>query len=88
MGSVTGHTTVAIRDPEDGKLYIAESTVNSSYWDTNGIQRTEYGEWMKAAKKAGFNVVWEPLSAEMRRKFDASAAMDFFKKNEGRKCIE
>jgi len=83
MGSVTGHTTVAIRDPEDGKLYIAESTVNSSYWDTNGIQRTEYGEWMKAAKKAGFNVVWEPLSAEMRRKFNASAAMDFFKKNEG-----
>jgi len=83
MGSATGHTTIAIRDPKDDKLYIAESTSTTSYWSTNGIQRTEYHEWMKRAKKAGFNVVWEPLNAEMREKFNASAAMAFFETVEG-----
>ena len=32
MGSSTGHTAVAIRDPADNKLYVAESTVKDVYW--------------------------------------------------------
>lgn len=88
MGSHTGHTVIAIRDPEDDKLYIAESTENSSYWPTNGIQRTEYRQWMKQAKEAGYNLVWEPLSDEMREKFDVSAALEFFESVEGILCIQ
>ena len=83
MGSHTGHTTVAIRDPADDTLYIAESTVNGSYWPTNGIQRTEFHQWMTQAHLAGYNVVWEPLSAEMRAKFNVTAAIDFFHTVEG-----
>ncbi|CAE7681256.1 unnamed protein product [Symbiodinium microadriaticum] len=45
MGSHTGHTAVAIW--EHGQLYVAESTINSSYWPTNGIQRTPYQQWIE-----------------------------------------
>ncbi|EGD78627.1 hypothetical protein PTSG_01605 [Salpingoeca rosetta] len=40
MGAHTGHTTVALRF--DGELYICESTTVSSYWPTDGIQKTPY----------------------------------------------
>eukprot|EP01084_Bolivina_argentea_P006551 12433_1 len=83
MGAHTGHTTIAIRDPEDNTLYIAESTNNSSYWPTNGIQRTEFHEWMTNAHLAGYQVVWEPLSDELRAKFNVTAALEFFKTVEG-----
>jgi len=83
MGSAAGHVTVAIRDPVDDTLFIAESTVNSSYWPSNGVQRTEYAQWMDQAKNAGFNIVWAPLSDESRRNFDAEAAWDFLMTVEG-----
>jgi len=35
-----GHTTIALRF--DGELYICESTTDSAYWPTNGIQKTPY----------------------------------------------
>ena len=35
-----GHTTIALRF--NGELYICESTTDSAYWPTNGIQKTPY----------------------------------------------
>ena len=42
-------------------LYICESTSKDVYWDTNGIQCTEWKEWIRKAKEASFNLVWLPL---------------------------
>ena len=78
MGSTTGHTVVAIRDPADDTLYISESTANTSYWPVNGIQKTEFNEWMTMANLAGYQVVWLPLSDENRQKFNSTAALEFF----------
>jgi hypothetical protein len=52
MGSTTGHTLIAMRD-KTGQLVIAESTTNSSYWPTNGIQATPFPIWIKQAQAAG-----------------------------------
>ena len=81
MGSTTGHTTVALWI--DGELYITESTVTDSYWPTNGIQKTPYRQWLKQAEAAAYNVVWAPLSKESRLKYNETAAVEFFKENEG-----
>eukprot|EP01091_Cochliopodium_minus_P010277 TRINITY_DN2685_c0_g1_i1.p1 TRINITY_DN2685_c0_g1~~TRINITY_DN2685_c0_g1_i1.p1 ORF type:complete len:499 (+),score=112.43 TRINITY_DN2685_c0_g1_i1:11-1507(+) len=81
MGSRTGHTTIAMW--MEGELYICESTVNSNYWPTNGIQRTPFDQWMKQAMEAHYNVVWLPLSDESASKFDVNGAIDFFKRTEG-----
>ncbi|CAJ1334007.1 unnamed protein product [Effrenium voratum] len=81
MGSHTGHTTVALW--EDGQLYVAESTTNSSYWPTNGIQRTPYRQWIDQARAAGLSVVHVPLKEEYRKMFDERAANAFFHKYQG-----
>jgi len=76
MGSRTGHVTVALW--EAGSLYIAESTVNSTYWPTNGIQRTPYRKWLQQAEAAGYNVVHLPLAEKYRSRFDVAKANQFF----------
>lgn len=81
MGSSTGHTAVAAW--EDGVLYIAESTVNSSYWPTNGIQRTPYRQWLQQAREAGYSVVHAPLSPKYRAMYDADKANAFFHAHSG-----
>jgi hypothetical protein len=81
MGSATGHTTTALWI--DGELFICESTVTDSYWPTNGIQKTPYRIWLKQAAAAGYNVVWVPLNAKSRAKYDEQKALDFFTENEG-----
>jgi len=81
MGSTTGHVTVAVWI--GGQLYICESTAKNSYWDMNGIQKTPYREWLAKVKAADYNVVWLPLSAENRAKFNASAAIESFQQLEG-----
>jgi len=81
MGSTTGHTVTALW--MDGELYIAESTVTDSYWPTNGIQKTPYRKWLKQAEEAGYNVAWAPLNKQYRAKFNETAAVAFFKENEG-----
>jgi hypothetical protein len=50
-----------MRDPETQELYICESTANSNYWPTNGIQKTPFDLWMKQAQDASYNVVHLPL---------------------------
>ena len=32
MGSSTGHTAIAVRDPTTGELFVHESTVKDDYW--------------------------------------------------------
>jgi hypothetical protein len=81
MGSTTGHTTVALWI--DGELYICESTATTSYWYTNGIQKTPYLTWMQQAQEANMNVVWAPLSPRLRDAFNTTAAIDFFRSVEG-----
>lgn len=81
MGSATGHTTIAMRI--DGELFVCESTSSGNYWPTNGIQKTPYATWIAQAKAAGYNMLWAPLKAEERAKFNETAALDFFAKMEG-----
>jgi len=81
MGATTGHTTVALW--EEGELYIAESTVNGSYWPTNGIQRTKYSTWITQAREAGYSVVHAPLAPKYRSLFNESAANEFFHRHAG-----
>lgn len=81
MGANTGHTTVALW--EDGELYIAESTVNGSYWPTNGIQRTKYRTWIEQARAAGYSVVHAPLADKYRSMFNETAANAFFHRYAG-----
>jgi len=82
MGSTTGHTTTAIWG-DDGELYVAESTVTDAYWPDNGVQIHAWDEWIELTQKAGFNLVHVPLSDEAAAKYDAKAAMQFFRDHEG-----
>eukprot|EP01097_Dermamoeba_algensis_P000740 TRINITY_DN1261_c0_g1_i5.p1 TRINITY_DN1261_c0_g1~~TRINITY_DN1261_c0_g1_i5.p1 ORF type:complete len:568 (-),score=130.75 TRINITY_DN1261_c0_g1_i5:76-1779(-) len=75
MGATLGHTVISLWI--DGELYICESTTVSKYWPTNGVQKTPYQQWMKQAKAADYNVVYLPLSAEARSKFDEKKAADW-----------
>lgn len=76
MGSSTGHTAMALRF--NGKLHVVESTAKGNYWPTNGIQKTEWHQWLKQYREADYNVVHLPLSADMAKKFDADAARKAF----------
>lgn len=82
MGSTTGHTTMAMRDPADGVLYVHESQVNSSYWPANGVQRTPFSTWIKQAETAGYQIIWAPLSAAARKTFNATESLAFFRTQE------
>lgn len=81
MGSTTGHTTTAIWI--DDELYVAESTVDDSYWPDNGVQMHKYSDWVQLATEAGFNAVHVPLSDEYRAKYDEGAARAFLMENLG-----
>jgi len=80
-GGATGHTAVALWI--DGELYVCESTVNSDYWPTNGIQKTPYEKWVAQAQNASYNFVWVPLAPEISAQFNATAAAEFFSTVEG-----
>jgi len=81
MGSHTGHTCITIWI--NGTLYVAESTVNSAYWPTNGIQITPWATWLKQARDANYNVVHLPLDPKIASKFDVDSAIKFFYSVEG-----
>uniref|UniRef100_A0A6B2L2L9 Uncharacterized protein n=1 Tax=Arcella intermedia TaxID=1963864 RepID=A0A6B2L2L9_9EUKA len=82
MGSRTGHTCIAMWD-NNNQLFVAESTVNSAYWPTNGIQLTPWDTWMDQAQNASYNVLHIPLDPLVASKFNASAAWEFFSTVEG-----
>eukprot|EP00455_Lapot_gusevi_P041013 TRINITY_DN470_c0_g1_i9.p1 TRINITY_DN470_c0_g1~~TRINITY_DN470_c0_g1_i9.p1 ORF type:complete len:554 (-),score=229.23 TRINITY_DN470_c0_g1_i9:215-1876(-) len=81
MGAHTGHVTIALRI--GGQLQVCESTTNSSYWPTNGIQCTPYGQWIQQAIAASYNLVHLPIRPDLAAKFNSTAAYMFFKENEG-----
>jgi len=83
MGSTTGHTCVVLRDPDTGKMYVAESTTHSAFWPQNGIQITDIETWTKQAQAAGSSAIWVPLTDEARRNFDERKAWEYFKSIEG-----
>jgi hypothetical protein len=76
MGSATGHTAMALRF--DGKLHVVESTATSAYWPVNGMQKTEWNQWLKQYRAADYNIVHLPLSPENAAKFNATAAREKF----------
>lgn len=81
MGSTTGHVTTAMWI--DGELYVCESTVDGAYWPTDYIQKTPYRTWVQQATDAGYQVVWAPLNDQARKSYNETAAVAFFKANEG-----
>lgn len=81
MGAHTGHTAITMW--MDGQLYVCESTVDSAYWPTNGIQRTPWRQWLKQAKEADYNVVHLPLDPAYQKIFNETAAIQFYKSVEG-----
>ncbi|RYH15253.1 hypothetical protein EON65_32055 [archaeon] len=81
MGSTTGHVTVALWI--DGELYVCESTIDSAYWPTDHIQKTPYRTWINQTTAADFQVVFVKLADESRKSFNETAAVEFFKANEG-----
>lgn len=66
----------------EGNLYIVESQ-DSWYWPVHRIQRTLFKEWMKNAENCDFHVAHLPLSDEMRKKFNETAAVEYFKEVQG-----
>jgi hypothetical protein len=79
-GAHSGHCTMALRF--DGELYVVESQ-DAWYWPVHRIQRNKFSEWIKYAENAEFHVTHIPLSAESRKKFNETAAQEFFFKTEG-----
>lgn len=82
-GSNVGHSTIAIRQPTSGELFVCESTVEDGYWPTDGIQCHPWSEWVQMATAAQFNAVLVPLSNASRANFNTQAALDFFNSVEG-----
>jgi len=74
-GSHTAHTTVAMR--LNGELHVCESNSDSSNWPRNGIQCNKWQQWLEWCNVANNSVVWVPLSAESRAKFNETAAWEF-----------
>jgi len=81
MGSHTGHTAITLW--VDGVLYVCESTTNSAFWPTNGIQMTQWDKWLDQAENANYNVLHLPLSPENAKKFNVQNAIKFFNSVKG-----
>eukprot|EP00456_Euglypha_rotunda_P042391 TRINITY_DN3307_c0_g1_i14.p1 TRINITY_DN3307_c0_g1~~TRINITY_DN3307_c0_g1_i14.p1 ORF type:complete len:150 (+),score=27.29 TRINITY_DN3307_c0_g1_i14:192-641(+) len=50
MGSTTGHTATALHI--NGTLHVCESTTLDAYWPVNGVQCTEFQQWIKQIGRA------------------------------------
>lgn len=79
-GSHSGHSVAALRI--DGELYIVESQ-DAWYWPSHRIQRTPFKKWLEYADAADMHMVHMPLSDENRKKFNETAAIEWFKTVEG-----
>lgn len=79
-GSHAGHSTMALRF--DGELYVVESQ-DAWYWPQHNIQRTPWATWIQWAENASFHVAHLPMRADIRAKFNETAAVEFFHQTEG-----
>jgi hypothetical protein len=75
MGSATGHVAMAVWKNED--LFLCESNAKSPYWPVNGIQCNTFDDWMEYGRRNGYNVVWAPISRELTKSFNETAAWEF-----------
>lgn len=80
-GAHSSHSVVALRH-SDGRLYFVESN-DAAQWATKRVQRNLYHEWLKEAEWEDLSAVHVPLSAEMRAKFNETAAWEWFATVEG-----
>jgi hypothetical protein len=74
-GSHTGHSAIAAWI--DGELYVLESQ-DGWYWPKHGIQRNKWDDWVVQANNADFSVAILPLSEEYRKRFNVTAALEWF----------
>jgi len=65
------------------ELYVVESTVQDSYWPTDGIQKTPWDQWLAQAKAAGYMAVWAPIDPAVGATFNVTAAWEFFESVQG-----
>jgi len=75
-GGNCGHNVMALR--LEGVLHIVEAQSKSGYWPKDYVQRNTFKEWIKMAKQADYNVLWLPLSAASKSKFNAKQAASIF----------
>jgi len=81
MGSTTGHTSTALRI--NGTLHVCESTTLDAYWPVNGVQCTEWNQWVNLSLQADMNIVWAPLSSKYSAIYDSKKAYEFFQSVSG-----
>jgi hypothetical protein len=81
MGANTGHVATALW--VDGELCVVESTMAGAAWPTDYVQRTPYQKWINQTIEADWSVVWAPLNDEVRKGFNETAAVEWFKSVEG-----
>ena len=79
-GTHAGHSTAALWI--DDELYVVESQAGW-YWPKANIQRNPYKTWLQWAENAGFQVTLLPLKPEIAKKFNQTAAYEWFKSVEG-----
>jgi hypothetical protein len=86
-GGHTGHTAMTMW--MDGELYVMESTsdpwpLTCSYWpQPENVMKTQWDKWISDAIAAEYMVSIFPLSPENQKKFNETAALEFFKSVEG-----
>jgi len=81
-GSHSAHTAIA--HWIDGQLYVCESTGEPSDWPPPyGIVKTPYQTWIQRAAQTNREVSLLKLSPSARSRYNATAAMEWFRKVEG-----
>ncbi|KAL0223727.1 hypothetical protein P9112_003117 [Eukaryota sp. TZLM1-RC] len=86
-GAATGHVCIVIRDPFTGELLISESQDDAPFQDVDpsptlrkGITALPFAQWKALEKHA--NAVVLPLRDDLSKKFNNTAAFNFFKVRE------
>jgi len=86
-GGHTGHTAMTMW--MDNELYVMESTsdpwpLTCQYWpQPENIMKTPWDKWIQDAIAAEYMVSIFPLSPENQKKFNTTAALEFFKSVQG-----
>lgn len=86
MGGRVSHCTNALWDTSketgEEELFIVQST-DLPIYPGKGVQKDTYDNWLQLIDKAGYSVVFLPLSDENSKKFDTAKAWELFNAVEG-----
>ena len=82
-GSLSGHHTIAFRDPTDGVLYVHESTdkppgLDPYYPPPYGVRRAPWDQWMADAVAAEVTLESDIPIAFLVTESDVPAEEDYF----------